>query len=174
MTFLKFLTRHRHLAITSALVALTLFGALVQSGILAPNFRQLGTGGQLGTASVTGNLENVSWRSWTMTGIHLTDPRSPVVLPDKSTVTIGPVYLGQPWITGGKLARPGAFPLVVRPGQQVFVTLVRAHLKNCGQPTNSVVHPDGYNVPIDLAFSTPIGTRTVVATLVVDYGCPHS
>jgi hypothetical protein len=174
MTFLKYLARHRNLAAAVALVGFTLFGALVQSGILAPNFRQLGTGGQLGTASVTGNLENVSWRSWTMTGIHLADPRSPVVLPDKSTVAIGPVYLGLPWLTGGKLARPAVFPLLVKPGQQVFVTLVKRHVKNCGQPTNLVVHPDEYNVPVDLAFSTPIGTKSVVATLVVDYGCPRS
>jgi hypothetical protein len=175
----KGLGRHWVLVLAVALVALTFFGGLAQAGMLVPSFRANG-GGEIGrplyTDSYAVNLENTSWHSWVITGVDLAQARSSVVLPDKSVITIGRLYNGGLQFMGKKPVRPATLPLSVGPGQQITVSLDQRHRVTCRPKNfsiNSLVQQDYYNIPVDVMFATPFGTRTVMATFSVEYGCPY-
>jgi len=95
--------RNRSLILTGAIVgllAVTIFGALSQSGVLVPRFRLSGTGGgESSTGTVfSNNLQNVSPRSWTITGIHLADENSARMLPDVHIIRLGlQTQSSEPW-----------------------------------------------------------------------------
>ena len=172
------LGRHWHIATAVILVAVTFFSAFVQSGILAPDLHLLGTNRPFDSqyvGSYAGNIQNLSWRSWTITGVRMASGKPSLILPDRSVITIGRVYSGAPQPFTNRPAHPAVLPFRVGPGQQITVTLVQKDLKICG-PVNPNVQfqQDQYDIPIDLVFSTPFGSRNVLETFPVDYGCPHA
>jgi hypothetical protein len=93
------LGRHWHMATAVILVAVTFLSALVQSGILAPDLHLLGTNRPFDSqyvGSYAGNIQNLSWRSWTITGVQMASGKPSLILPDRSVITIGRVYRGAP------------------------------------------------------------------------------
>jgi hypothetical protein len=171
-TIRRVLGRHWHLAMAVTLVAATLLGALVQSGSLAPDFHVNSTGPEYA------HLQNISWRSWTITSAQLANAKHPIVLPDRSIISRVLVYPGVPQNLTSALEHPAKFPLSVGRGQQITVTLLQEHQKQCPSafdyPLNEIPQQDTYEIPVDLVFATPLGARTLVETLLVDYGCPYA
>jgi hypothetical protein len=171
----KGLARHWNMATAAILVAVTFFSALVQSGILAPDLHLLSTGRTFGSqyvGSYQGNIQNLSWRSWTITGVQMAAGKPSVILPDRSVITVGRVYRGVPQPFTNTSAHPAVLPLSVGPGQQITVTLVQKDLRIC-RPVNQQFQQDLYDIPVDLVFSTPFGSRDELETFPVSYGCPH-
>ena len=159
------------------LVLLTLFGGLVEAGVVAPKFTVPGTGSEGSTYSNI--IENSSLRSWTITAIRLAGGQKSSKLADGSTVRVGHLYPGE--------MPPGSLPIVAIPfefgaGQSVTLTLVRAHVPYCRPPplnTNgdmqrfdAAIRNDLVDVPVDVSVSTPLGTRDVPVDFDFSYGCP--
>ena len=122
----------------AVLFVVVVFGALVQTGVLMPKFRDGNEGGSSseGLAEVSANtVENQSLRSWTITGMQLPQGKTES-LPDGSTVHIGGIYRGpdvNPVLQGQSPAQ--ATPLTIGPGQQFTVKLVRDFPPACGKTT---------------------------------------
>jgi hypothetical protein len=142
------------------LIAVTLLGATVQAGLLAPQFR-IPSGG--GTESVTfENIQNVSWRSWTITGVHLANPRvSRALLGGHiAQVSLHRIPASSPFHLGPALPR-----LVVEPGQQFTLALVGVR----GMCTSSRRRMSTTPISISavLTVSTPFGNRPVAESFPV-------
>jgi hypothetical protein len=155
--------------VAASVVFLTvvIFGALSQGGFLTPRFRD--SGGGVAGGSITNSIQNVSWRSWTVTGVHLANKESTLRLRDLRIVRLS-LYRGPatPY-SGAPVPR-----LTVGPGQVFTVDLVEK-LDDCSPPPNlkTAAATDRYfsspenhvtDVPAVVTVSTPLGTRTVGTT----------
>jgi hypothetical protein len=169
----------------TALMALTIFGASVQMGLLVPHFGNP-LGGQSGFATsnysaATVTLTNESWRSWTLTSVHLDNGRTTQLLPNGS-----PVQLEISHLVTLDWFRPqhyGTVPLSVGPGRQFTLVLVQRHQPIC--PGASFFHDSGaqfqryiaglesvhYRVPVAVDVRTPLGTRSVITTFLLGDSC---
>ena len=166
--------RRWQLAAAIALLVVTVLAATIQGGVLAPKFDAVGdgTGGDARVTDYFNDYQNASWRSWTITGVRLVDDGSIRSRTGVHVIDVG-VRRGSDG-QGSALRR-----LTVRPGQRFSVDLV-VQRQIC-------VLPKGYrtraqvqqyqlsriehqpSLPIDIAVTTPFGTRTVGTTFRV--GC---
>lgn len=143
------------------LIAVTLLGATVQAGLLAPQFRSPSGGG---TGSVTfETIQNVSWRSWTITSVHLANPpvRRALLGGRIAQVSLhrGPAH--SPFGLGPALSR-----LVVGPGQQF--TLELANLRGvCTSSRRRSSSSTPIRTSVVLTVSTPFGNRQLVESFPV-------
>lgn len=171
---LKRLGRTSYVAGAVALLAVTVFAATVQGGVLAPKFDTFGggTGGDARVANYFSDFQNASWRSWTITGVHLADNRSARAQSDGQDIAVS-VRRGSNG-QGRALQR-----LTVGPGQKFTVDLVErrqiCHLPH-GYRTSAQVQQYQLSriehqpsVPIVIAVATPFGTRAYVTTFRI--GC---
>jgi hypothetical protein len=160
------------------LVLFTLFGALVQAGVVAPKFTSTGSGEDGDTYSVS--LTNTSWLSWTVTGARLAGGGVSRVLPDESSVGLGEIYLGKPVAFPGKLPAVST-PVEVATGQSITLTLVRMHTPECKQDFSTTEDPEkiatelashAIVVPAVVSVATPFGSRKIDTNFNLSYGCP--
>jgi hypothetical protein len=163
----KRLGRRWRVAAAVAFLVVIVFGALSQGGVLAPQFRV--SGGGVSGGSISNSLQNVSWRSWTVTGIHLADRRSALALRDLKIIRLS-LYKQSDL----PYSEPPVQRLTVGPGQIFSVNLLEK-LKGCSSPPNitSVTAMDRYlispknhetDIPAIITVTTPLGTRTVDTT----------
>jgi hypothetical protein len=148
-----------HTVAGAALVAVVAVGATIQGGLLGPEFRGNGGAGVSGVQFNT--IQNVSWRSWTVTSVHFADsPTTRTVLygrPLQLSLRRGPV--------AGKLG-PRLVSVVVAPGQEVSVGLSNAS-RTCHAPSsdlqrvNRSVFSHEIPIPVVIAVQTPFGTKNV-------------
>jgi hypothetical protein len=140
---------------------------LSQGGFLAPRFRD--AGGGVSGGSISNLLQNVSWRSWTVTGIHLADTKSTLALRDVKIIRLS--LYGAPDLP---YSTPPVKRLTVGPGQSFSATLVEKQT-DCPPPGHiwTEAQMDQYlnsskshelTVPADIAVATPLGTRTLGTT----------
>lgn len=163
-----------------ALLAVTIFGALSQAGVLVPRFRVSGMGGGESSAStvVSNTLENVSPRSWTVTGIHLTNQGSTRTLPDVRIIGFG--LQRQNPEPSANFPGPMLQRLTVAPGQYFYANLVE---KQSDCPSQGTIHSQAealrlaksagnhqHSILAVLTISTPLGARTVGTTFTINCG----
>jgi hypothetical protein len=159
-----------------ALVAISLFAALSQGGFLVPKFRTDGggSGGGGGYSLSINQIQNVSWRSWTVTGAQLTDTGSAT----PSDVKVSQVGLRrnefQPGFNGpGRSLRR----LTVAPGQEFDVVLVEKQ-DDCSlpPPITTLAQAQRYEhsrqnhehtIPAVFTVATPLGTRSIATSFTV-------
>jgi hypothetical protein len=169
-------TYRRQLGATGLLV-LVAFGALLQAGVLAPKLHNASSGGGGPLAdggSFYGNiLQNVSWPSWTVTGVHLSGKRTTQTLRGGGTVEVG--------LAPGTIFGPGSPPvpplqmprLTVRPGQEFSVVLF--HHQRCPAPPSFAniaaaqswqrAHPQPtFDVKAYIDLGTALGQQTITTT----------
>jgi hypothetical protein len=154
-------------AASVAFLAVVIFGAMSQGGFLAPRFRN--NGGGVSGGSISNSLQNVSWRSWTITGIHLADKKSTLALRDVKVVRLS-LYPGSGLPYGGASLRR----LTVGPGQTFSVNLVERQsdcsppppIANESQMNRYLSSPANHehDIPADITVATPLGTRTIGTT----------
>ncbi len=111
--------RQWHLAAGAVLVAVVAFGATIQGGILAPQFHTVGGAGINGVQFES--VQNTSWRSWTVTGVHFADRPSTRTILDGRTLELS-LHQGRIVPRIG----PESASLVVGPGKQFSVGLSNA------------------------------------------------
>ncbi|MDA8358391.1 MAG: hypothetical protein M0Z95_19355 [Actinomycetota bacterium] len=149
-------------ALGAILIAVTLLGATVQAGLLAPQFRSTSGGGTASGVTFE-NIENVSWRSWTITGVHLANPRVTRALLGGRIAGVS-LHRGRapsPFHLGLALRR-----LVVAPGQQFSVELANVRgVCTSSRRRSSLSTPMHISVVVSL--STPFGNRQVVESFPV-------
>jgi hypothetical protein len=168
------LGRSWHAASAVVLVAVTVFAATIQGGVLAPRFETVGggTGGDARVANYYSAFQNVSWRAWTITGVQVADSGSTRAQDNGQGIAVS-VRRG----TDGQ--GPALQRLTVGPGQRFTVDLVErrqiCHLPPGYRTSAQVVQ---YNlsrfehkprIPTVIAVATPFGTRTLDTTFRV--GC---
>ena len=140
-------------------MAVVAFGATIQGGILGPQFHTVGQAGIKGAQ--VDSVQNVSWRTWTVTSVHFADrPSTRAVLNGRTlelTLHQGPIT--------GKVG-PGLASLVIGPGQQFSVRLSGAS-RVCHAPLRDL---QGYAslalshqipIPVVITVDTPFGTKNV-------------
>ena len=180
--------RRARMAAAGALLAVSLVATLSQGGLLVPKFDAnsgggTGTytgsgGGTGGSYSTSSNLvQNVSWRSWTVTGVHLTDIGSAVPT-DVKVIQVGvrrtDYQLG---VHGPGRSLPR---LTVAPGQEFDVVLVE---KQDDCPAPPPIHTEAqaqrwlnsprqhmHSIPAAITVKTPLGTRSVPTAFTVSCG----
>jgi hypothetical protein len=169
------------------LFVVVVFGAIVQTGVLIPKFRDEGERGTIseGFSQIYANtVANQSLRSWTITGLQL-PAGTTVSMSDGSTVHIGGIYRGtvpNPALQGNSpnfapsltFGRRQQLPLTIGPGQELTVTLVQKPAPTCRpviMPRDPKHWPHPHNLPAAIAISTPIGSRTVGTTFKVNNMC---
>jgi hypothetical protein len=162
----------------TVLVLLTLFGGLVEAGVVMPKFTVPGTGSEGSTYSNI--IENSSWRSWTITAIRLADGQRSSKLGDGSTVRLGDLYPGE--VPPGNSPPIVAMPYELGAGQSVTLTLVRAHVSKCKNPPlqtsrqlqrfQADIAKDLVDIPVEVSVATPLGTRDVPVDFDFSFGCP--
>lgn len=158
-----------HTAAAGVLLAVAVFAAVVQGGVLAPKFEPSGSGTALSASNGSTYLvlQNVSWRSWTISGVGFATDQSPKVLASVRTGALS-VHRGRSG-TG-----PAIAGLTVEPGQTFSVDLVQRH-RVCPEPGANLttaqferfaqtVNNNRKNVLALISVVTPFGTRTVGAT----------
>jgi hypothetical protein len=159
--------RRWRVAAAVAFLAVTIFGALSQGGFLVPKF--YASGGGVSGGSIFNTLQNVSWRSWTVTGIQLADKRAESSLRDVKIVRLSLYNESQfPY------SEPPVHRLTVGPSQTFSVDLVEK-ITGCSPPppVTTVAAMDRYlsspknhphDIPAVVTVSTPLGTRTIGTT----------
>jgi hypothetical protein len=171
---LKRLGRTAYVAGAVALLAVTVFAATVQGGVFAPKFDTFGggTGGDARVADYFSDFQNASWRSWTITGVHLADN-------GPTRARSGGQDIALSVRRGSDGQGPALQRLTVGPGQKFTVDLVErrqiCHLPR-GYRTSAQVQQYALSrfehqprIPTVIAVATPFGTRTVGTTFRV--GC---
>jgi hypothetical protein len=164
------------------LVLFTVFGGLVQAGEIAPKF-ELPSGGGIAGGTYLVSVRNLSWRSWTITGVNLAGGHPIRRLPDGSTVALGASYRGMPSVLLEYATEQHvAMPFTVGDGQWLTLTLVRSHAPNCKpvlpqtpkemQRYNAAVDSLSIDVPVSISVGTPLGSRNITTTFNLIYGCP--
>ena len=161
------------------LVTVTVVGALSQGGVLVPRFRDIGSGASTGASTesvVSEDIENVSPRSWTITGVHFTDQTAARMLPDVHLVELGL----QPQNDIPSFTEHLSQRLRVSPGQYFDVTLLEkesdcpSHFfpSNPGQIERLKSSPQNHqrSIPATLTVATPLGTRSIDTTLSLSCG----
>lgn len=142
-----------------ALLAVTALAGIIQAGIVAPQFRSVGGAG-IGNAQFQ-SIENDSWRSWTITGLYLSDIGSTrarvagrlVVL----TLHEGPIR------PSGREG-PALTSLEVGPGRQFNLRLSNS-MSVCKLPSGSqglrepLPPPPEVGISAVVEIATPFGTR---------------
>lgn len=171
---LKRLRRTWHVVGAVALLAVTVFAATIQGGVLAPKFDTLGagTGGDARIANYFSDLQNASWRSWTITGVHLADNGTTRAPSNDEDIVLS-------LRRGSDGQGPALQRLRVGPGQEFTVDLVeKRHI--CPLPSgyrtsaqvveyqlSLVKHQQ--RLPTVLTVVTPFGPRAYLMTFSV--GC---
>jgi hypothetical protein len=161
------------------LLTVTVLGALSQGGVLIPRFRELGSGGVSGPTTesvVSEDIENVSPRSWTITGVHFTDPAAVRKLSDVRIVDLGV----QPQNDLPNFSEHLSQRLTVSPGQYFDVTLQEKE-NDC--PDRSLIPDPGQiqrlessaqnhqrSIPATITVATPLGKRAIVTSLSLSCG----
>ena len=127
----KQIRRHWRTAAVVALLAVTALSATIGAGVLVPKFRPSGNGISEGSSgsSYSNVIQNVSLRSWTVTGVHLIDSRSTLELPNVTIVQLSLQHETSPMLNTGPstLSTVPSRPLhrlTVGPGQTFTVNLV--------------------------------------------------
>jgi len=158
-----------YMATAGVLLVVAVFAATIQGGVLAPKFEP--SGGGTGLSESNGSaylvLQNVSWRSWTITGIRFATDQSPRVL---ASVRTGVLSVHR----GGRGQGPAVATLTVGPGQTFSVDLVQRH-RVCPEPGANLttaqferfaatVDNNRKNILALISVVTPFGTRTVGST----------
>jgi hypothetical protein len=146
--------------VTGLLVAVVAFGGAIQAGVLAPQFRLAGYEGVDGSQFTT--IQNVSWRAWTITDVHLDNGTSTALVAGhvvRLSLHDGPAP------TNGRVG-PALTHLVVGPGQDFNLRLsdsmvtCQLHVAPRNMPSYIETHPQtSVGVPAAVAISTPFGTR---------------
>ena len=162
----------------TVLVLLTVFGGLAEAGVVVPKFTVPGTGSYGNT--YLNIIENSSWRSWTITAIHLAGGQKSSKLADGSTVRVGDLYRGE--LTISNNSPIAAMPFELGAGKSVTLTLVRSHMPKCRNPAlqtireierfDAEVKKDSVDIPVEVSVATPLGTRNVPVDFDFGYGCP--
>ncbi len=152
-----------HLAAGAVLVAVVAFGATIQGGILGPQFHMVGAAGINGAQF--DSIQNVSWRTWTVTSVHFADRPSTRAVLDGRTLELS---LHQGPLTGK--VGPGLASLVVGPGQQFSVRLSGAS-RVCHYPLSSTsgnvqryvrsLLSRQIPIPVEITVETPFGTKRI-------------
>ena len=154
-------------AAAATFLAVVIFGALSQGGLLTPQFR--GNGGGVSGGSISNTLQNVSWRPWTVTGIHLADKKSTLALRDVKVVRLSLYPVSDSPYSGPPVRR-----LTVAPGQTFSVNL-EEKLSDCppvppiattAQMNQYLTSPANHehDIPAVITVATPLGTRTIGTT----------
>lgn len=166
--------RPSYVAGAVALVAVTVFAATIQGGVLAPKFDTFGggTGGDAHVANYYNDFQNASWRPWTITGVHLADSGPTQARDDGQGIALSVRR-------GSDGQGPALQRLTVGPGQKFTVDLVErrqiCHFPRGYRTSAQVVQ---YNlsriehqprIATVIAVATPFGTRTIDVTFRV--GC---
>ena len=139
------------------LIAVTLLGATVQAGLLAPQFRSFSGGGTASGVTFE-NIENVSWRSWTITGVHLANPpvRSGLLGGRIAQASLHRSPAPSPFHLGPALSR-----LVVEPGQQFTLELANSR-GMCTSSRRRSSSSTPMRTSVVVTVSTPFGNRQLV------------
>lgn len=176
---LRHIRRHWRIAAVVALLAVTALSAAIEAGVVLPKFRLSGTGdsgGSTGSPSSYSNvIQNVSLRSWTVTGVHLVDSRSTLELPNVTIVQLSLQHDPSPTLSTGP-SRP-LHRLTVGPGQTFTVNLVDKQ-RDCPPVPNFHTATDAehyfsssanhqHSVPAALTVATPLGTKTIGTTFTI-------
>jgi hypothetical protein len=176
---LRQIRRHWRTPAVVALLAVTALSATIEAGVLLPKFRLSGGGaggGSTGSSSSYSNaIQNVSLRSWTVTGVHLVDSRSTLELPDVTIVQLSLQRFQFPTLGTGP-SRP-LHRLTVGPGQTFTVNLVDKQ-RDCPPTPNFHTEADAaryfsssanhqHSVPAAFTVATPLGTKTFGTTFTI-------
>jgi hypothetical protein len=163
------------------LVAVSLLATLSESGVIVPSFHSSGSGGgsgivRGGTTSTTATnlIENVSFRSWTVTGIRLAHTGSPPHLSDVMILGLHLELVNDS--SDGNALGPPVRRLRVGPGQgfDAVLTEKQDHCPSLPLPLtvaqidyyrNNPIHPR--TIPAVYTVATPLGTRTIATTFTV-------
>jgi hypothetical protein len=161
------------------LLVVTVIGALSQGGVLVPGFRDNGSGGTSGSSTaslVAEDFENVSPRSWTITGVHFSDPAAVRKLSDVRIIAVG----AQPQDTGPSFPEPLHQRLTVSPGQYFDVGFLekesdcpsQSSVRNAAQEQRLASSPRNHqrSIPAVVTVATPLGTRSIDTTLSMSCG----
>jgi hypothetical protein len=159
-------TRRRFTAVV-LLLAVTVFGATIQGGLLAPNFHNEGTGYH-GNVRYIGALENVSWRSWTISDPRLAGGRREAPFEkDRSVVAL--MYRSGSFDGSG----PAVRHLDLHPGQTVMLR-VEVDGGGCmpaytftGTFARLASPQPRHPVTVEATVTTPLGSRTIHQTFEV-------
>jgi hypothetical protein len=171
-------------ALGALLLLFTLFAALVQSGAITPKLVSPGSG-TVGDNIYSVTVENVSWRNWTITRVHLADGPKSKELPDGSTLELGDLYRGQPLAMYSAWAEQRiSTPVSLGKGKTFTVAFTRIHEPACkpaSQQTKEEVETYEaqvtkltVDVPVTLVVTTPLGSRNVMTNVSLVSGCPKS
>jgi len=148
-------------AIAAVFLVVTTIGAAVQAGVLAPQFRSFSGGGR-GNDVTFKNVENVSWRTWTITGLHLAGHHARRAAVDGHLIDAS-LHMAQP-ATAFRLA-PALSRVVVEPGHQFTVALTNLRGACASTRRGSMVSLTPIPISVALTVSTPFGKREVVEVL---------
>ena len=162
------------------LLALTAFAALSQGGLLVPKFRSSGSGrgGSSVSTLISNTMENVSARSWTVTGVHLTAQESGRTWPDVHILRLG--FQRQDLPPSVNFPGPMVRRMTVSPGQFFEVSLLEKQ-SNCPSPQAVTTEGEAVRLansrqnhahilPAAFNVATPLGTRSIAMTLTVNCG----
>jgi hypothetical protein len=146
--------------VAGVLVALVAFGGTIQAGVLAPQLRIAGVESVGGSQFTT--IQNVSWRAWNITDVHLDDGTSTAVVAGhvvQLTLHEGPAP------TDGRVG-PALTKLVVGPGGKFNLKFsgssfaCQMHVAPRDFFHYAETHPvTSVSVPAAVAISTPFGVR---------------
>jgi hypothetical protein len=172
--------RPLHVVGAIGLLTVTVVAALSQGGVLFPRFRGSGSGSSESStgSSFSESMENVSPRSWTITGVHLVD-HAAQKLPDVRITGLG--VQPEDFTPSLSTKTPGPSQrLTVSPGQYFNVSLFEEQ-NDC--PSQSPVHclneslrlegsPQNHehSIPAAITVVTPLGTRSIDTTFSVSCG----
>lgn len=142
-----------------ALLAVTALAGVIQAGIVAPQFRTIGGAG-IGDATFA-SIENDSWRSWTITGLHLSASASTRARVAGRVVVLS-LHEG-PIPPDGRVGPPLRH-LEVGPGQQFNLRLSnsRSVCRMPGRPPGSLeslAPPPEIGIFTVIEVATPFGAR---------------
>ena len=154
----RMVPRCRRLA-GGALFAVLGFGALVQSGVIAPALRP-GTPEGGGGGRFFLSVDNESWRAFDIAGVRFSGGGTSVSLPRGGMVTLA-LYPTPERASGSA----GAVPSLTVGADRSFGVGVTLRWPGC---TASLGGTYVRRLPIEFEVSTPLGSRAVVASITVE------
>jgi hypothetical protein len=147
----------------AALLLVVVFGALVQSGVLAPVFWRSGVSS--GPLYSSESINNGSWRAWSVTASFASGGS------EESLASLGTLRVNL--FASGYLAVKDSKPMhqiTVGAGGQfgIGINLERRSCYVESLPAGKVINEINAEIPVLLNVSTPLGTRTITETVPVE------